>query len=109
MKPFTWMILIVLFCLVSARSAFAQINQGPIAGTVIDSSGRVILEATMTLTNKATSLTYTRSTNAMLCVLPIKGAKGKGAFRALSTLRNKKNKQIIRAKPGLTACFSETR
>ncbi len=43
--------------------ARAQVDQGTINGTVADSSGGVIPGATVTLTDNATGLTLTRSTN----------------------------------------------
>src|ERR1700691_6028050 len=51
---------IVLFCLsllmaVAATPLRAQVEQGQIAGTVVDQSGAVVAGATVTLTNTATS------------------------------------------------------
>lgn len=52
-----------LLCLAAAQRALAQVDQGAINGTVSDSSGSVIAGATVRLTNDATGLTFTRSTN----------------------------------------------
>ena len=53
-----------LIAALTSGNAYAQIDQGAIAGTVTDSSGGVISGATVTLTNNDTGLIFTRSTTA---------------------------------------------
>lgn len=62
-KTFTPVMIAGLLCLAAAQRALAQVDQGAINGTVSDSSGSVIAGATVRLTNDATGLTFTRSTN----------------------------------------------
>ena len=56
--------LLVVVCLASTLPAWAQsTNTGTVAGVVTDSSGAVVLGATVTLTDKATNIARTTPTN----------------------------------------------
>src|SRR5205823_7410875 len=56
---------LTLFLLLAlAASGLAQISAGSIVGTVRDSSGALVPNATVAVTNKATGVTVTTATNA---------------------------------------------
>jgi hypothetical protein len=52
-----------LFVLLGAPAAHAQFETGSVIGTVKDASGAVVSGATVTVTNVATNIKYTRTTN----------------------------------------------
>ena len=56
------MLVVLLSVLWFSTSAFAQIDQGGIVGTVYDRSGAVVVGATVTVTDKATGLALTSTT-----------------------------------------------
>ncbi|MDQ1453516.1 MAG: hypothetical protein QOK38_3382, partial [Acidobacteriaceae bacterium] len=49
--------------LLTAAPLPAQVDQGSVTGTVADTSGALVPNATVTLTNKDTGLTLTRTTS----------------------------------------------
>src|SRR4051812_45619171 len=51
------------FCLLAVAPSFAQNNNGRISGTVSDSTGSVIPGAKVTVTNQATNVSQTATTN----------------------------------------------
>src|SRR5437868_15355626 len=53
----------IILCIALSLSAFAQSRGGEINGTVIDSSGAVVPGATVTLTNQATNIQNTATSN----------------------------------------------
>jgi hypothetical protein len=55
---------VALLLSVFAASASAQFDTASVVGTVRDSSGGVVPGATVTLTNTATAVSVTRTTNA---------------------------------------------
>ncbi|HEX5283766.1 MAG TPA: TonB-dependent receptor, partial [Bryocella sp.] len=62
-KPlFVLPLIVLLSVLWFSTSAFAQIDQGGIVGTVYDRSGAVVVGATVTVTDKATGLALTSTT-----------------------------------------------
>lgn len=65
---------VLLSVLWFSSSAFAQIDQGAIVGTVYDKSGAVVPDATVTVTNEATGLALTTTTqpNGSYVFNPIK-------------------------------------
>src|SRR5712692_790113 len=58
-----WAGLLLVFLAVGALPAFAQIDRGAIVGTVLDASGAVVRQATVTVTNKATDVALTTDVN----------------------------------------------
>ena len=54
----------LLCCLVFTSSSIAQVLYGSVVGNIKDSSGATIPGATVTITNKATSLTRDVQTSA---------------------------------------------
>ena len=52
------------FFLVQSRSAFAQVDEGSISGTVTDQSGAVVVNATVTLLNTDQGITLQAKTNS---------------------------------------------
>ena len=52
----TWSALLLIIVGLSALPAFAQIDRGAIVGTVLDSSGAVVRQAKVTVTNQATGV-----------------------------------------------------
>lgn len=61
--PTTSRILLASVCLLAPLAARAQFENGSIVGTVRDSSGAAVPGATVTVTNRATSVVSTRSSN----------------------------------------------
>jgi hypothetical protein len=59
----TWAGLLLVFLAVGALPAFAQVDRGAIVGTVLDASGAVLRQATVTVTNKATGVALTTPIN----------------------------------------------
>src|SRR5215831_19520125 len=55
-KPVLWPLLVALGCLVCARTDLGQTVTGSFKGTVTDSSGALVPEATVKATNTATSV-----------------------------------------------------
>jgi hypothetical protein len=71
----TWAGWLLVFLLVGAWPAFAQIDRGAIVGTVRDASGAMVSKATVTVTNKATGVALTTPVNdvgeyQMLALIP---------------------------------------
>jgi hypothetical protein len=65
MAILTWMMpILLLLVLLSGHRAFAQIDQGAIVGTVLDTSGAVVPNAQVTLTNTETGLVLTSKANS---------------------------------------------
>jgi len=54
-----WAMLLAMLLGISALPAFGQIDRGAIAGTILDASGAVVPNATVTITNKATGVAVT--------------------------------------------------
>jgi len=54
----------IILGVLASSPAFAQVDMGSIQGTVLDSSGAVIPNAKVSLTNQATNLTVTTKSNA---------------------------------------------
>lgn len=61
--PFLLFVAGVAFCLISVRFATAQVDQGTITGTVQDTTGAVVPNAQVTLTNTGTGLVLQQKTN----------------------------------------------
>src|SRR5215472_2464489 len=55
-------IAVALLMLAAATPGFSQSDRGTIAGTVLDSSGGAVVDATVTATDPATSAVYTATT-----------------------------------------------
>src|SRR5579859_2081145 len=53
---------VAVFVLAAATSALSQSDRGTIAGTVLDSSGGAVTDATVTATETATNSVYTATT-----------------------------------------------
>src|SRR5437899_1124712 len=53
---------VALFVLAAATPGFSQSDRGTIAGTVLDSSGGAVTDATVTATDTATNSVYTATT-----------------------------------------------
>lgn len=54
-----WLMLLAMLLGVSALPSFGQIDRGAIGGTILDSSGAIVPNATVTITNKATGVVVT--------------------------------------------------
>jgi Carboxypeptidase regulatory-like domain/TonB dependent receptor len=59
----TWAGLLLVLLAVGASPAFAQVDRGAIVGTVLDASGAVVRQATVTVTNKDTQVALTTPVN----------------------------------------------
>lgn len=59
-----WAMLLAMLLGISALPAFGQIDRGAIAGTIVDTSGAIVPNATVTITNKATGVAVTTSVDA---------------------------------------------
>jgi carboxypeptidase family protein len=59
----TWGVFFLLLLALGALPAFAQIDRGAIVGTVLDASGAVVRQATVTVTNKDTQVAATTPVN----------------------------------------------
>src|ERR1035438_2523861 len=64
LRRFGYITTCVCFLLISARWSFGQVDEGAINGTVVDTSGAVVANAQVTLTNKDVGLTLETRTNA---------------------------------------------
>src|ERR1017187_6842748 len=64
LRRFGYITTCVCFLLISARWFFGQVDEGAINGTVLDTSGAVVANAQVTLTNKDVGLTLETRTNA---------------------------------------------
>src|SRR5438445_13681853 len=53
---------VAIFVLVTAGTSLAQSDRGAIAGTVLDSSGGIVANASVTATDSATGATYSATT-----------------------------------------------
>lgn len=60
---FRWTILLVTLLAICALPTFGQIDRGAIEGRILDPSGRVVINATVTITNKATGVVVTATVN----------------------------------------------
>src|SRR5258708_28414635 len=69
----------IMFALLGGTAAHAQLDQGTLAGTVHDSTGAAIPNATVTLVNEATRLSLVRSpaSEGTFTFTPIKIASSK--------------------------------
>src|SRR5216683_5204793 len=59
----TWAGLLLVLLAVGAAPAFAQVDRGAIVGTVLDASGAVVRQATVTVTNNDTQVALTTPVN----------------------------------------------
>lgn len=59
-----WAMLLAMLLGISALPAFGQIDRGAIAGTIVDTSGAIVPNATVTITNKATGVAVTTPVDA---------------------------------------------
>lgn len=88
-KPHWWLLTLVLaFTMVS--SVRAQLATGTISGTVTDETGAVVPNATLTVTNKATNVSRTGTTNAegayTIVALPAGDYEVKAEIKGFRTL-----------------------
>src|SRR5437868_10881809 len=58
-----WGVFLLLLLVLGALPAFAQTDRGAIVGTVVDASGAVVRQATVTVTNKETHVAVTTPVN----------------------------------------------
>src|SRR6185437_10633225 len=58
-----YLLILVLLCLGTGVSLFAQVAGGTFSGTVIDPAGRSVPKATIVIQNQATGVTNTVPTN----------------------------------------------
>ncbi|MGB7022885.1 MAG: carboxypeptidase regulatory-like domain-containing protein [Candidatus Acidiferrales bacterium] len=59
-----WAMVVAMLLGISALPAFGQIDRGAIAGRILDASGAVVPNATVTITNKATGVAVTTDVDA---------------------------------------------
>lgn len=85
-----WWLLIVAVVLGTMGSALAQLATGTISGNVVDESGAVIPNATVTITNKATNVARSATTNAegfySVVALPAGDYEVKAEIKGFKTL-----------------------
>src|SRR5260370_13539500 len=97
------------FCMISlcifllTLSAMAQIQNGQFTGTVTDASGAAVAGAKVTLTNRATNLSVTTTTNGTgsytATQLPIRGYKNTVEAARFKTFPNKGGTPDARTTP----------
>src|SRR5580698_1597614 len=64
MKKCSWWLLCVFSLMISANTLFAQANSGDLTGTVFDTSGAAIPNATVVALDDSTGVKTTAQTNA---------------------------------------------